>query len=230
MGEPAEHAYPKTKLAKFDKGLPVSVDLSWYVRKLRDTIVRQLSARKIRERGPRFRRRMPVHALAGPDVSAAVLKHIAAMLGLRIKHKGTQSWLELRQLKEVSQLALIHAGRPHAGFGALRIKCGEDTYDDMMMAIPPLKLTATASGGFEMELTTVVFDGGYGTPDFPKVDDADELLDAGERNHVVEYARSELKQRWHGIPHPLVQKGWANLPKHVHSLSKAVAYPAHNLG
>ena len=77
-------------------------------------------------------------------------------------------------------------------------------------------------------MTTVVFNGLSGMPDFPEIRDASESYTFEERCNLVEMAREELAQPWSVKPvsHPLLKKGWHNLPSHKWALKKKVAMPS----
>ena len=45
--EPEEHVQPRSKVLKFDAGIPLKVDLRWYVAQFRNSIAMHMTSRKI---------------------------------------------------------------------------------------------------------------------------------------------------------------------------------------
>ena len=239
--EPEEHVFPKAKITNFLASAHEELPLRWYIM---DAIAQQLTSRKIDERGPRHMFELPVEKLSYPGLAAKALEVIRIQAGPGLqygkdipdKHKDpTSLQLALWQPDQISKLVALHISRPHMGLGALRIKCGSASYTDMMLVAPPLILSArlpreknelpTLAGcPFIIKMTTVVFNGLSGMPDFPAIRDASESYTFEERCNLVEMAREELAQPWSvkPVPHPLLKKGWHNLPSHKWALKKSL--------
>ena len=100
--EPHEHIYPPSKLTTFYSRPTIQVSLTIPVWLLRDSIARQCSQRKISERGPVFRRTVPVDGLIVPEVGKAVIDHIRRLFSPQLfdeerQHIVTHAKQELRQ-------------------------------------------------------------------------------------------------------------------------------------
>lgn len=220
--EPFSHVFPALKLTSFLKSKSVTVDLKEPRARLAKHIIKALTSNKISERGPTFRKESTIDALSIKEVGIGILKMVKpAAVKLMVDSTGstTDTSLELWDLDQIADLVAIHVYKPEFGHGALRIHCGNATFEDMMMVIPPLKLTVHegASVTFKVELTTMTFNGLYGTPKFPKIIKHEDNYSTAERGAMVEQAKMTLEQLWRTsrLPHNLINKGWHRLPAGV---------------
>lgn len=247
--EPHEHIYPPSKLTTFYSRPTIQVSLTIPVWLLRDSIARQCSQRKISERGPVFRRTVPVDGLIVPEVGKAVIDHIRRLFSPPLpldRSTAGVTKLVISDLDNLSEIVGFHIARPEhraVGAGALRIKSGEHTYEDMMMVFeliltykesePKFEVESMGGRSFSYQISTVVFHGDTGLPDWPHMPNGKDkegkvigedlrLLDE-ERQHIVTHAKQELRQRWAPmpIPHRLLTRCWHLLPAEKWSLPQS---------
>ena len=256
--EPEDHIKPRSKVVSFLSRPGVTVDLEYPVWLVRDAVARQCTAAKISDRGAVWRRRVPVPGLAIPEVGRAVLEHFRRLFSPRVPldRDGGDTSVTFDQLDQLSEVVGFHIPRPEEraiGTGCLRIRTGAATYEDLMSVFeltlryhePAERNGAPAMGGrfFEIELSTVVFEGKSGQPHWPAMPDGWELdkdgnrvnydqdedlrLSDEEKSVIVTHAKEELRQRWAVTPitHGLLKKGWHNLPRNVWSLPQRIANP-----
>ena len=108
--EPHEHIYPPSKLTTFYSRPTIQVSLTIPVWLLRDSIARQCSQRKISERGPVFRRTVPVDGLIVPEVGKAVIDHIRHLFSppLPLVTEGNDRKVIIEDLVQVSEAIGLH--------------------------------------------------------------------------------------------------------------------------
>ena len=256
--EPEEHVQPRVKVVSFLAQRGVTVDLAYPVWLVRDTIARQCTSAKISDRGAVWRRRVPIPALAIPEVGLGVINHLRRLFSppVQLERDGGDTFVTFSGLDQLSEVVAFHVPRPEEraiGAGNLRIRTGSATYEDLMSVFeltlryhePAERNGAPAMGGryFEIELSTVVFEGKSGQPFWPAMPDGWELdqngkkveynededlrLDDEERDLIVTHAKETLRQRWARTPisHALLKKGWHNLPAGVWKLPQRIANP-----
>ena len=73
---------------------------------------------------------------------------------------------------------------------------------------------------FNSKFPTIRFNGMYGTPEIPAVGSKHKLRAAVYQDKIVQYVKDHLPSL-----HPLVQKGWTQLPPMVWELDSASAVP-----
>ena len=218
--EPIEHIEPRSKLTSFLKGKQVSVDLSAPRAFLSKHLISMATSNKISERGPTFRKESSIERLAIAEIGMGVLNLVKPpSVKLEVVHTGSgkSTSITIWDMDSIADVVAIHLFKAEVGHGALRIHCGNATFEDMMMFIPPLKLTVVdgASPAFKCETTTMTFDGLYGTPRMPKIFNEEDRYLQDEINKMTSQAKLTLEQLWRTtrLPHNLIAKGWHRLPE-----------------
>lgn len=241
--EPEEHVKPLTKIVKFLEQPPAHVDMMLPQWLFLDALARQLTSKRIQDRGPLYKHELAVDGLVLPEVALRLLdilrRKVEPPLKLERSADGRRTTLYVDQLEHISKVVALHISRPTAGAGALRIRCGSTSHEDMLMVIPPLEIeyispinvqSLPALGGrkFLVRLTTVAFNGKTGSPVWPKILHAADRYSLAEQRNIVAHAKAELAQRWSPAPvsHGLLAKGWHKLPPEVFALRFAHAMPS----
>ena len=121
-----------------------------------------------------------------PACKPGSLKYFASLPSpaLKLEHDGADTTLVVGQLDDLSEICAFQSPRSEEraiGSGNLRISCGEPTYEDMMMVFelsmrlhePPEQHGVPTHAGryFELEISTVVFNGLTGYPSWPMMPD-----------------------------------------------------------
>ena len=240
--EPERHIHP-TKLITAWNTIPLTVRQAVWL--LREAIARQLTSRQIAERTARFEFIFTVEELRIAGVGHAVLQHLAAIAGVQVTVDGGAMGfaLDVDSLNAIDRVVLLHANRPTAGVGGLRVCCGAASYKDMMMVtgIVLRSFQAETDDGtfgaykFEVTLTTTIFNGKSGAPRWPAAPyptaqnpgQEDLRYSQDEQATVVAHAKRLLQQPWAPEPvhHHLRRNLWHALPADRWWLPQALANP-----
>ena len=241
--EPRARVAGTDALGRFEELPQSTLQALFYTR---DSLYRVLSSNVIAERDPVNEKKVLIDGVREEEQGRALLDHLADEAGIELEHVDGGVCLDTNgDLDKISLVVAGHSTRPWNMAGALRVKCGAASYNDMI-GISALRLylycptdvniTYNFSGfRLEAEVTTVVFNGLTGAPRFPKMpmptkldpDAKEERYEVAERANIVAHFKGELAQRYSAlaIPHPLRAAGWHLLPKGTHWLPVAVAIP-----
>ncbi len=224
--EPLDNIEPKSKLTIARKPKTVTVDLAVPRRRLSLNIISFLASSKISERKPVHRKEIVLDFLPFSDLAVGLIRAIGTEIGTKVKvttKKGKKvTTLEVWELDKLADLLRIHVYKPDMGHGALRIRSGSNTYEDLTMLIPPYKIehTEPADGALDAPrytkqyVSTAMFNGLFGTPRFPAVVGEDEKYTQDEMDNITQQAKLTLEQVWRTekLSHGLLAKGWHRLP------------------
>ena len=245
--EPTQHVYPKRKLGDFHRSLIIDqIDVEQLLNIFRTDIARQLASRKIAERTPVYKKKVLIEEFRLTQLSLPLLRYLSRLVGVALKQEGTTWWLKLGgKLEKIGEALLFHTNGQ--GNGALRVKCGQASYEDML-CVWDLEIFVTETSSFGGRrggyiYSTLGFNGRSGEPLLPKIPDGwdknkkgvwehdadkDERLTKLEISAIMGYVRTALQQRWTVEPvrHRLRDEAkWHLLPPSKWALPQALANP-----
>jgi hypothetical protein len=246
--EPREHV-PEKFVTSYRRSLMVdSINVRQPLHYLLQSFALQLTSRKILERDPVYLKTVPVPELSITQVGIAVLKYLSKFLGLKMEKDGNEWTLQVANLDKVGELLQLQVRG--VGNGALRINCGQGSYEDMMMVwFVELKVKESSSlgGSFKYSYSSVAFNGRSGEPRWPIIPDGwedvskdpakekwvykaedDMRLSDGEAEALVSHAKASLAQPWviNAVTNRLREEGrWHQLPAGKWALAQALANP-----
>ena len=126
---------PASKVAKFLRGIPLTIDLQWHVDKVRSAMRTRLTSAKISERGACHECPVQCAACDNPVVQRALLNYFRKLgkpLPPLEDEGGGRESFETCDLEHLSDMVGLHLADAQVGIGNLRIKCGSASYEDTL--------------------------------------------------------------------------------------------------
>lgn len=216
-----------------DKRTRVSSWIEVDVRPLRTLVQRSIAAAVMKDKNSAFGHvhEINLDALALRDLAMYYIKSIGEQFKVPIKEqynpkdKINTVEVRLKEPEDIGEFCSFETFLPKSvGKKSLRFKIGRKSNSDaaivaviMFRCFDNRRVPGCVT--FQVEFHTCHINGTFGTFTTPHLSKG-LLKDRAFLDGVVGYARAQMPRN-----HPLMQKGWGELPPHVHSLPMNVAVP-----